>query len=305
MNRMRAFSFASLLLLAACSSDSKDTSDTSVADAADGSGSGSGTDAGPSCSTTNEGSGGAVCAEDEALCGDIYTPTAYRVTYARILKPAGLGPILGTLINRDVSNDILHIVVATKGFSDDRPNATFSIGGGGGCILDKACRTFTWDPRGWDAGASEPAQAQALTDGTGSFASTSTLSINFPALAPNNPPDPKDVIIFPIKELNITGTTRIDESQRTTFSGTLKGAILKADCNVEIALTPGQPGVLLCQLLGGDRTMNYPAGATEKTGWIFEAEYDTERVTLLPNETCPFLEEGSGEGSGAGSGSGI
>ena len=55
--------------------------------------------------------------------------------------------------------------------------------------------------------------------------------------------------------------------------------------------------------LGGDRTLNYPAGAVEKTGWIFEAEYDTERVTLIPGETCPFLEEGSGSGE-PGSGSG-
>jgi hypothetical protein len=90
------------------------------------------------------------------------------------------------------------------------------------------------------------------------------------------------------------------KESRTTFSGTLKGAILKADCNVEIALTAGQPGVLLCQLLGGDRTLNYPAGPVEKTGWIFEAEYDTERVTLIPGETCPFLLEGSGAGSGSG-----
>ncbi len=298
MHPLRTLSFASLLLLGACSSDTKETTDTGTADGSGG-GAGSG-DVGPTCSTSNEGSGGAVCSEDTALCGDLYTPSAYRVTYARILKPAGLGPILGTLINRDVNSDILHIIVTTKGFNDDRPNATFSIGGGGGCILDHACRTFTWDPRGWEPGASEPAQAEALSDGSGAFASTTTLSISFPALAPNNPPDPKDVIIFPIKELNITGTTAIDENNRTTFSGTLKGAILKADCNVEISLTAGQPGVLLCQLLGGDRTLNYPAGAVEKTGWIFEAEYDTERVTMLPNEPCPYLVDGSGAGSGSG-----
>lgn len=304
MIRLRTLSFASLLLLlGACSSDSKETTDTSTADGSGSdTGNGSGSGAGPVCETTNEGSGGSVCSEDTALCGDIYTPTSYRVTYARILKPAGLGPILGTLINRDINANLLHIVVTTKGFSDDRPNATFSIGGGGGCVLDTACGTYTWDPRGWEPGATEPVQAQALTDGNGAFASTTTLSINFPALAPNNPPDPKDVIIFPIKELDITGTTAIDDKQRTTFSGTLKGAILKEDCNVEIALTPGQPGVLLCQLLGGDRTLNYPAGAVEKTGWVFEAEYDTERVTLIPGATCPFLEEGSGAGSGSGSG---
>jgi hypothetical protein len=306
MHPLRTLSCASLLLLGACSSDTKETTDTSTADGSgsdtgNGSGGGSGSgDAGPTCQTTNEGSGGAVCSEDTALCGDIYTPTSYRVTYARILKPAGLGPILGTLINRDINANLLHIVVTTKGFSADRPNATFSIGGGGGCVLDTSCGTYTWDSRGWEPGATEPVQAQALTDGNGAFASTTTLSINFPALAPNNPPDPKDVIIFPIKELDITGTTAIDDQQRTTFSGTLKGAILKADCNVEIALTAGQPGVLLCQLLGGDRTLNYPAGPGEKTGWIFEAEYDTERVTLIPGETCPFLLEGSGDGSGSG-----
>jgi hypothetical protein len=94
MHSLRTLSFASLLLLGACSSDTKETTDTSTADGSgsdtgNGSGGGSGSgDAGPTCQTTNEGSGGAVCIEDTALCGDIYTPTSYRVTYARILKPA-------------------------------------------------------------------------------------------------------------------------------------------------------------------------------------------------------------------------
>ena len=78
---------------------------------------------------------------------------------------------------------------------------------------------------------------------------------------------------------------------RLEVSGSLKGAILKSGCNVELVLAPGSPGTPVCQLLGGDATMNYPPGvpAGERTGWIFESEFETERVTLRPGATCATL----------------
>jgi hypothetical protein len=37
--------------------------------------------------------------------------------------------------------------------------------------------------------------------------------------------------------------------------------------------------------------MNYPADVplAERTGWIFESEFETERVTLQPGAACAAL----------------
>jgi hypothetical protein len=44
----------------------------------------------------------------------------------------------------------------------------------------------------------------------------------------------------------------------------------------------------------GDRNKDYVApGATDPSGWIFEADFESEKVTIDPAATCPLV-EGSG-----------
>ena len=281
----------SLLALSACADES--TPDTSGDTATDGI-SDSGVDgsadegsAGPVC----EPSAGSGCAADEALCGDIYTPSAFRVTNLVIRKPSGVGTLLANLVNRDIRAGFLHVLIETTEVSAARPDVDFRMGVSPGCIADAGCAVYGWDQNGLDAGLSVPAPSMARSIGATAFDGAEPFGFNFPVVAASDPPDPSNLRYIPLGDITTQGVVTEGEDGRLEVSGSLKGAILKSGCNVELVLAPGTPGTPVCQLLGGDATMNYPPGvpAAERTGWIFESEFETERVTLRPGATCAAL----------------
>jgi hypothetical protein len=281
----------SLLTLSACADDSApDLASDAATDTA--------TDAGADGSA-DEGSAGPVCspqyaegcAADEALCGDIYTPSAFRVTNLVIRKPSGVGTLLANLVNRDIRSGSLHVLIETTQVSAARPDVDFRMGVSPGCIADVDCGIFAWDPNGLQAGLSVPAPSLARSIGATAFDGVEPFGFNFPVVAASDPPDPANLRYIPLGDILSQGVVTEGPDGRLEVSGSLKGAILKSGCNVELVLAPGSPGTPVCQLLGGDATMNYPPGvpAAERTGWIFESEFETERVTLRPGATCATL----------------
>jgi hypothetical protein len=281
----------SLLTLSACADDSApDLASDAATDTA--------TDAGADGSA-DEGSAGPVCspqyadgcAADEALCGDIYTPSAFRVTNLVIRKPSGVGTLLANLVNRDIRSGFLHVLIETTQVSAARPDVDFRLGVSPGCIADAGCAVYGWDPNGLEAGLSVPAPSLARSIGATAFDGVEPFGFNFPVVAASDPPDPANLRYIPLGDILSQGVVTEGPDGRLEVSGSLKGAILKSGCNVELVLAPGSPGTPVCQLLGGDATMNYPPGvpAAERTGWIFESEFETERVTLRPGATCATL----------------
>ena len=285
----------SLLALSACADDgAPDTSPDAATDAGADTANDTATDgsadegsAGPVC----EPSAGSGCAADEALCGDIYTPSAFRVTNLVIRKPSGVGTLLANLVNRDIRSGFLHVLIETTEVSAARPDVDFRMGVSPGCIADAGCAVYGWDPNGLDAGLSVPAPSLARSIGATAFNGTEPFGFNFPVVAASDPPDPSNLRYIPLGDITTQGVVTEGADGRLEVSGSLKGAILKSGCNVELVLAPGSPGTPVCQLLGGDATMNYPPGvpAGERTGWIFESEFETERVTLRPGATCATL----------------
>ena len=281
----------SLLALSACADESTpDTSGDTATDVISDSGADGSADegsAGPVC----EPSAGSGCAADEALCGDIYTPSAFRVTNLVIRKPSGVGTLLANLVNRDIRSGFLHVLIETTEVSAARPDVDFRMGVSPGCIADAGCAVYGWDPNGLDAGLSVPAPSMARSIGATAFNGTEPFGFNFPVVAASDPPDPSNLRYIPLGDITTQGVVTEGADGRLEVSGSLKGAILKSGCNVELVLAPGSPGTPVCQLLGGDATMNYPPGvpAGERTGWIFESEFETERVTLRPGATCATL----------------
>ena len=285
----------SLLALSACADDgAPDTSPDAATDAGADTANDTATDgsadegsAGPVC----EPSAGSGCAADEALCGDIYTPSAFRVTNLVIRKPSGVGTLLANLVNRDIRSGFLHVLIETTEVSAARPDVDFRMGVSPGCIADSGCAVYGWDPNGLDAGLSVPAPSLARSIGATAFNGTEPFGFNFPVVAASDPPDPSNLRYIPLGDITTQGVVTEGADGRLEVSGSLKGAILKSGCNVELVLAPGSPGTPVCQLLGGDATMNYPPGvpAGERTGWIFESEFETERVTLRPGATCATL----------------
>ena len=285
----------SLLALSACADDgAPDTSPDAATDAGADTANDTATDgsadegsAGPVC----EPSAGSGCAADEALCGDIYTPSAFRVTNLVIRKPSGVGTLLANLVNRDIRSGFLHVLIETTEVSAARPDVDFRMGVSPGCIADAGCAVYGWDPNGLDAGLSVPAPSMARSIGATAFNGTEPFGFNFPVVAASDPPDPSNLRYIPLGDITTQGVVTEGADGRLEVSGSLKGAILKSGCNVELVLAPGSPGTPVCQLLGGDATMNYPPGvpAGERTGWIFESEFETERVTLRPGATCATL----------------
>lgn len=280
----------SLLALSACAEESApdtslDAATDAGADAADeGADEGS---AGPVCSPIQADG----CAADEALCGDIYTPSAFRVTNLVIRKPSGVGTLLANLVNRDIRSGFLHVLIETTEVSAARPDVDFRIGVSPGCIVDAGCAVYGWDPNGLDVGVSVPVPSLARSIGATAFEGAEVFGFNFPVVAASDPPDPANLRYIPLGDILSQGMVTEGPDGRLEVSGSLKGAILKSGCNVELVLAPGSPGTPVCQLLGGDATMNYPPGvpAAERTGWIFESEFETERVTLRPGATCATL----------------
>ena len=285
----------SLLALSACADDgAPDTSPDAATDAGADTANDTATDgsadegsAGPVC----EPSAGSGCAADEALCGDIYTPSAFRVTNLVIRKPSGVGTLLANLVNRDIRSGFLHVLIETTEVSAARPDVDFRMGVSPGCIADAGCAVYGWDPNGLDAGLSVPAPSMARSIGATAFEGAEPFGFNFPVVAASDPPDPSNLRYIPLGDITTQGVVTEGADGRLEVSGSLKGAILKSGCNVELVLAPGSPGTPVCQLLGGDATMNYPPGvpAGERTGWIFESEFETERVTLRPGATCATL----------------
>ena len=285
----------SLLALSACADDgAPDTSPDAATDAGADTANDTATDgsadegsAGPVC----EPSAGSGCAADEALCGDIYTPSAFRVTNLVIRKPSGVGTLLANLVNRDIRSGFLHVLIETTEVSAARPDVDFRMGVSPGCIADAGCAVYGWDPNGLDAGLSVPAPSMARSIGATAFNGAEAFGFNFPVVAASDPPDPSNLRYIPLGDITTQGVVTEGADGRLEVSGSLKGAILKSGCNVELVLAPGSPGTPVCQLLGGDATMNYPPGvpAGERTGWIFESEFETERVTLRPGATCATL----------------
>lgn len=280
----------SLLALSACAEESGldsslDAATDTGADAADG-GADEGS-AGPVCSPVYADG----CAADEALCGDIYTPSGYRVTNLVIRKPSGVGTLLANLVNRDIRSGFLHVLIETTEVSAARPDVDFRMGVSPGCIADAACAVYGWDPKGLEAGLSVPAPSLARSIGATAFEGAEPFGFNFPVVAASDPPDPANLRYIALGDIQSQGVVTEGPDGRLEVSGSLKGAILKSGCNVELVLAPGSPGTPVCQLLGGDATMNYPPGvpAAERTGWIFESEFETERVTLRPGATCATL----------------
>ena len=285
----------SLLALSACADDgAPDTSPDAATDAGADTANDTATDgsadegsADPVC----EPSAGSGCGADEALCGDIYTPSAFRVTNLVIRKPSGVGTLLANLVNRDIRSGFLHVLIETTEVSAARPDVDFRMGVSPGCIADSGCAVYGWDPNGLDAGLSVPAPSLARSIGATAFNGTEPFGFNFPVVAASDPPDPSNLRYIPLGDITAQGVVTEGADGRLEVSGSLKGAILKSGCNVELVLAPGSPGTPVCQLLGGDATMNYPPGvpAAERTGWIFESEFETERVTLRPGATCATL----------------
>lgn len=282
MRLTAALSLIVLTLLACSGEEAAKTEPDAATDVADaGSGDGS---SGAACSP----SFGSGCTEDAALCGDIYEPSAFRVTNLVIRKPAGVGPLLANLVNRDIRAGYLHVLIETSEVSDARPDATFSMGVSPGCVAEQGCGVYAWNPAGLDAGLTVPAATAATSVGSTAFDGLEPFGFNFPVVAASDPPDPNNLRFIPLADISTQGEVTEGADGRLQVSGSLKGAILKSGCNVELVLAPGSPGTPVCQLLGGDASMNYPpdAAPADRTGWVFEAEFETERVTLRPSATC-------------------
>ena len=283
-----------LLLLAltsaACSEGgSTEVGDDAGADAVDVAADGS--DAEGSAGSVCDPSAGSGCEVDRALCGDIYEPSGFRVTDLVIRKPSGVGTLLANLVNRDIRAGYLHVLIETSQVSAARPDVDFRMGVSPGCIADAGCDLYSWDPNGLDAGLTVPRTSAAVSIGATAFDGTENFSFNFPVVAASDPPDPSNLRYIPLGDIKTQGVVTEGADGRLEVSGSLKGAILKSGCDVELVLAAGSPGTPVCQLLGGDATMNYPADVplAERTGWVFEAEFETERVTVRPGAACAAL----------------
>lgn len=284
----RSLVLLSLLTTAACSDGGTD--EEAAADAGTDVSADASTDegsAGPVC----EPSAGSGCAEDAALCGDIYEPSAFRVTNLAIRKPSGVGTLLANLVNRDIRAGYLHVLIQTSEVSAARPDVSFEMSVSPGCVAEAGCAVYGWDPNGLDAGLTVPRTSSAVSIGATAFDGVENFGFNFPVVAASDPPDPSNLRYIPLGDIKTQGVVTEGENGRLEVSGSLKGAILKSGCDVELVLAPGSPGTPVCQLLGGDSTMNYPADVplAERTGWVFEAEFETERVTLRPDAACAPL----------------
>lgn len=286
--RPHSLALLSLLTTAACSDGG--TGEEAPADAATDVAADTGTDegsGGPTC----EPSAGSGCAEDSALCGDIYEPSAFRVSNLVIRKPSGVGTLLANLVNRDIRAGYLHVLIQTSEVSAARPDVSFEMSVSPGCVAEAGCAVYGWDPNGLDAGLTVPRTSSAVSIGATAFDGVENFGFNFPVVAASDPPDPSNLRYIPLGDIKTQGVVTEGENGRLEVSGSLKGAILKSGCDVELVLAPGSPGTPVCQLLGGDATMNYPADVplAERTGWVFEAEFETERVTLRPDAACAPL----------------
>jgi hypothetical protein len=245
-----------------------------------------------------DGGGGAdTGADGDAASGDAlpdaaaatWAPTLYRVQNLLIDEPAGLGPLIQSLVQRDINSGLLNILIQTGGFAATSGATTFEIRGGAGESSDgttfRLINDVDWVP--------------ASVEASGDFQNTELLTLDFPvilslpprcdgAACPDNRCRDNDDcvgqytcdsagdgqclqhIVLPLKEIRVTGAFTTNDAGTAVLSlASLNGAILKADADqLEVGL-PGAEPTLLSTLLG-ERNMDYP-DRTNPTGWRLSA----------------------------------
>lgn len=221
--------------------------------------------------TTDTGTTDDVADTEETDTSEVMEDTTFRVTFVDIVKPGGVGPILGNLINSDIEDQALHILIQVLDFAAAWP-ATFTVSGNAGqAVYDgETIIGYTW----YDG--VEVDYATASIDADGVFDSDETLSITFPALEPGA----TEPLEIPVSDLQLSGEL-FAVGSGWGIEGTLEGAILASEIEgIEVDLGTPQP---LSQLLGGEDKMDYPDGATGDalTGWKLEADIVAESVTFV------------------------
>ena len=269
---------ASAAFAVACGGEDDDTQTSDTTESAD---------------TSGDGSGNACVAPapDPACTSPLFTEHTWRATNVTIRKPSGVGAVLAALINQDIRNDILHI-----GLRGQDPQCcgagNVTVLGGGACLVGRDAggkATLTWDPAGFDPGATSPNSATATIDAGNNVNSVEGLTLRFPALDPTT----HTKLIIPIHDVRVVDgyIEPSTDGASVLLSGTLEGAVLADDCDVTITLA-GQTKTI-CDLLG-QGNKDYPS-RDAAIGWAFQADFKTEEVNLDAAAACP---EGSGNGSG-------
>ncbi len=218
------------------------------------------------------GTGDDAATTTDANGDEAFEDTTFRTTRVGIIRPRGVGGILESLINTDIEANRLHVLVQVTEFEGPWPT-NFQLTGNAGTIAD-ADDQYTWYP-----GVAID-RAAATIDERGFFEGVETLSIIFPALEPGA----DEPIQIPVSDLQLEGEL-FEEEGEWLVDGLLTGAILASEIEgITVDLSGGttEPQTL-AQLLGGERTMDYPVGAEGDalTGWTLEGEIQAERVTFV------------------------
>jgi hypothetical protein len=219
-------------------------------------------------------------------------PTAYRVDSLDI-DPTDLGviaQILNGLIETDLRCGVLNVMAYLYGY--DAETGEFTVDVGGGAVAESSSDPTAWyceedtqasvpipDPRTYTFLREETTElgvpAVVLDEETGSFETTMSFSLQFPAIVPETQADP-EYLLLPLTDVRFSGnlatdpTTGLFELQ----DGSITGAILKEDADeVVVDLNPNDedPGGTVSELLSSTE-MNYPPDAEEKTGWMLTVD---------------------------------
>lgn len=235
-------------------------------------------DGGTADSTTDTATADAGAELDAALNGDAsddtsgssagepFPDTTFRIDGVNIIRPTGVGPILGNLITADIDDGVLHALVQFTGFAGPWPTTMRATGNVGQQVEGG----YAW------LDGVEIDRAEMEIDADGAFRGLESLSIVVPALEPGA----TEPLQIPALVTQFTGELFEFEGQ-WVIEGTLEGAILEEEIE-GMTVNLGQEQSL-SQLLGGPDDKDYPPGASgdELTGWSLEAEIGAVEVVFV------------------------
>jgi hypothetical protein len=120
-----------------------------------------------------------------------------------------------------------------------------------------------------------------LDEEAGTFETTMSFSLQFPAIVPETQADP-EYLLLPLTDVQFSGTLATDQTTGLLElqDGSITGAILKEDADeVTVDLNPNdeEPGGTVSDLLSST-DLNYPPDAEEKTGWMLSVDVTASEV---------------------------
>lgn len=247
-----------VLALSACSSAADDASgpdgDASTQDVV--------ADAGADAPGTDD-------TDNDAEVVETFADTTFRIDGVNIIRPTGVGPILGSLITSDIASGTLHGLIQFADFGGEWPT-TMTATGNVGQEVDGG---YTWQD------GVEIDRARMEIDAEGTFRGIESLSIVVPAMEPGA----TEAIHIPAEVLEFDGEMfRADDGW--AIEGTIIGAILESEiADITVNLGEEQP---LSRLLGGADARDFPAGADDEEllGWSLEADISAGEIRFVTVE---------------------